>query len=331
MTARMPAEFEAHERTIMCWPARDEIWGAAKSQAEEDYATIAAAIATFEPVTMVASEASVDRASDLCGPGVAVVALPIDDSWARDSGPIYVIGSDGNRLALDWTFNAWGRKFLPYDDDARLVERWCAMVDEPRRVVDMVLEGGSLTVDGEGTLITTEQCLLHPNRNPDLDRAQIQQRLCEELGVTTVIWLPVGLELDEDTDGHVDNVAAFTAPGRVLAQGCSDPLRADEERMAANLSVLRDGVDARGRRLDVVEVPVLPFIEIDGEVVAVPYLNLYVCNGGVVVPVCGHPADDEMLGLIAAEFPGREVVAVPGATLALGGGGPHCITQQVPA
>ena len=214
MSQRMPAEFEPHERTIMCWPTCAEIWGSMRHRAEEDYATIVTEIGAFEPVIMIAPESSAARAVDLCGPGVDVVTLPINDSWARDSGPMYVTQrAGGPRLALDWTFNGWGGKFEPFDDDACLVERWCQLWDEPRRSIDMVLEGGAITLDGEGTLVTTEQCLLHPNRNPTMSRAAIEHRLRDELGVSAVVWIPFGLELDDDTDGHVDNVAAFCRSG----------------------------------------------------------------------------------------------------------------------
>lgn len=327
---RVPAEWGPHEGTIMCWPTRDAIWGTRRDQAVEDYATIANVIARFEPVTMVAPPRRVEEADAACGPGVTVVELPIDDSWARDSGPLYAVAADGSRVVIDPIFNGWGDKFTPYDDDARLASRWAARRGERCVPVDMVLEGGAVTVDGRGTVLTTEQCLLHRNRNPSLSRAEIEDGVRAALGVTTVVWLPYGLVLDDDTNGHVDNVAAFIQPGRVLAQGCADPDEPDHERLGVNLRCIRDSTDAGDDRLQVVEVPVLAFTELDGERLAVPYLNLYLCNDGAIVPVCGHEADDEMLSVIAEHLPGREVVAVPGAVLALGGGGPHCITQQIP-
>jgi len=324
----MPAEWEPHERTLVCWPARAEIWGDLRRQAELDHAELVRAVARFEPVTVIARPEDVQRAADLCGE-VQVLAIPIDDSWVRDSGPIVVTGG-GRRVARDFRFNAWGEKFHPYDDDARLVDRWAREVGMERRSVDLVLEGGAITVDGAGTLVTTEQCLLHPNRNPRATRRRIEAVLEDALGVREVVWVPYGLELDDDTDGHVDNVAAFIRPGLVLLQGCDDPSEPDHERLAVDRRCLSGHVDARGEPLEVVEIPVLPFAEIGGERRPVPYLNLYQCNGGVLVPVCGHPADDEVLDQLRGVFEGREVVPVPGAVLALGGGGPHCVTQQIP-
>ncbi|MFM7065018.1 MAG: agmatine/peptidylarginine deiminase [Actinomycetes bacterium] len=331
---RMPAEWAPHERTVMCWPARDDLWGTHRAQAVEEYVGVAAAVAQFEPVTMVAppryAEEAATRCADVDGE-VTVVELPVDDSWARDSGPLYVVDAAGDRLVVDVTFNSWGEKFLPYGDDALLARRWAEHVGVPVEDEAMVLEGGAISVDGTGTVLTTEQCLLHPNRNPTMDRAEIEAGLHRVLGTSHVVWLPFGLALDDDTDGHVDNVAAFVGPATVLRQGCDDPAEDDHGRMAANAAVLAGAASADGTPLTAVEVPVLPFAELGGARLAVPYLNLYLCNGGAVVPVSGHPADDDMLALVAAQLPARRVVPVPAVAIAFGGGGPHCITQQVPA
>ena len=334
---RMPAETDPHEGTIMCWPARPQIWHNRLRQAQSDYAEIAQAIARYEPVTMIARPEHAELAADLCGPGVEVVALPIDDSWARDSGPIHVLRDGGDerptriRRVAGFAFNSWGGKFLPCNDDVALKAAWCALRGEALHPVDMVLEGGALSVDGQGTLITTQQCLMHPNRNPTMVRAVMESVIGVELGVSTFVWLPYGLALDDDTDGHVDNVAAFARPGLVVMQGCIDEDEDDHLRMEANRRWLSGTADARGERLEVLSVPVLPFVEVNNQRLAVPYLNYYACNGALIVPVCGHEADDDMLSLIASAYPGRVVVPVPGETLALGGGGPHCITQQIPA
>jgi agmatine deiminase len=327
---RMPAEFAPHERTVMCWPARATLYRDLLGAAEEAHALVAATIARFEPVTMIADVGAGERAAEACGGGVDVVELPIDDSWFRDSGPIYVTDGD-RRVALDWTFNAWGGKFTPYADDAAVARRYAELVGDDVRTIPVVLEGGAIAVDGSGTLVTTEQCLLHPNRNPVLAKVDIEAVLRAELGVSTIVWLPHGLALDDDTDGHVDNIAAFPRPGTLLVQTCDDAAEEDWLRTNVDVRCARGVIDALGEAIDVVEVPVLPFTQVGGERVAVPYLNFYVANGVVVVPVCGHPADDDMLAIIAEQYPGREVVALDvGAVLAYGGGGIHCITQQVP-
>jgi agmatine deiminase len=321
---RLPAEWELHERTLMGWPCRQELWGATIDRAREQYGAVANAIADFEPVTMIANPGEdAARARAACASNVEIVELPLDDSWLRDCGPIYVYDDAGGRIATHFRFNAWGEKFTPWDRDAdvgRLIAE--ALGDEVRRA-PIVLEGGSILGDGSGILLTTEQCLLHPNRNPSLGRYDIESVLLEFLGVETVVWLGRGLVEDRDTDGHVDLIASFTGPRRALLQ--TVPIEnVNSENCQENLERLRQaGIEAA-------ELPFLPYMEVAGETVAVSYLNFYVCNGAVIVPVCGAASDPEALALVAEAFPGREVVPVPSAVLAYGGGGPHCITQQVP-
>jgi agmatine deiminase len=323
---RTPAEWEPHERTIMGWPCRADLWGETIEQAREQYAGVANAVAAFEPVTMIANpgeQAAQARAA--CAGGVEVLELPLDDSWLRDTGPIYTYGDDGSRVAVHFRFNAWGEKFAPWDADAAVGALVAEQLGDSVREADLVLEGGSILTDGEGTLLTTEQCLLHPSRNPQLDRGQIEAALAENLGVSRFVWLGHGLVEDRDTDGHVDLIAAFTRPGRVLLQGVpvGNP---NEAHCAENAQRLR----AAG--LEVAELSVLPYAQVAGETVAGSYMNFYIANGAVIVPVTGGDADsdEQALAVIAAEFPGREVLGVPGLVIAYGGGGPHCITQQVP-
>ncbi len=320
----------------MCWPVRADMWGDLLADAESAHADVANAIAQFEPVTMLAPARSIEHAAARCGPGVDVVELPIDDSWFRDSGPIYVTDDQGALVATDWRFNSWGDKFFPYADDAAAAGRFASLRGDPVRSIDMVFEGGSITGDGDGTLVTTTQCLMHPNRNPTMTQVEIEAVLRRELGADRTIWLPHGLALDDDTDGHVDNIAAFAAPGRLVLQGCNDRNEDDWLRLDIDRRVVLGALDAQGRSLDVVTVPVLPFAEIDRgdgpERVVVPYLNYYLGNGFVLVPTCGHGADADMVALIAEQYPGREAITLDvGAILAAGGGGIHCITQQLPA
>jgi agmatine deiminase len=267
--------------------------------------------------------AEAQQARAACGAAVDIIELPLDDSWLRDCGPIYVRGSDGRRVAVHFRFNSWGEKFAPWERDAAvggLVAEW---LGDPVVRPPLVLEGGSVCVDGEGVLLTTEQCLLNRNRNPSLSREQIEQALRQYLGVVEIVWLGRGLIEDRDTDGHVDLTAAFIRPGQVLLQSVPEE-NPNFDRCAEN----RARLEAAG--IDVIEVPCLPYAQVAGETVAAGYLNFYICNGAVILPVTGAETDAEALSIIASAYPGREVIAVPGAVLAYGGGGPHCITQQVP-
>lgn len=327
----MPAEWEPHAATLMAWPARRDLWGPAWEQAQTEYAGVANAIADHEPVLMIVAPGGSTAARGLLTGAVELLEAPIDDSWLRDNGPIIVLDEAGDRVGVHFTFNSWGGKYLPFDRDAAVAGPILEHLGIPRERSAMVLEGGALTVDGEGTLITTEQCLLHPNRNPGMSREQIEDELRDRLGVETIIWLPFGQADDQDTDGHVDGVATYARPGVVLVQTAPDPDHADHERMQANLEVLRGTHDARGRTLEVIELPAFSAAEVNGAELSVPYLNIYIANGVVIVPLGLHPSDEEALAIIATAFPDRDIVGVPANTIAYGGGGPHCITQQVPA
>jgi agmatine deiminase len=324
----LPAETVSHERTMIAWPTetrRSALWGDQLEEARAAHATVARAVVAHEPVMLVAEPDDVAGVARACGPKVDILPAPIDDSWIRDSGPIIVIDGAGDRHAVHFRFNAWGGKYQPYDHDATVGARVGAALGLPVHEAPMVLEAGSIAVDGAGLLVTTERCLLNPNRNPGWTRAQIEAALRQWLGVEQIVWLADGIAEDDETDGHVDNVVAFSAPGRALVQGCEDPTNPNHALAADNRARLG------GAGIDVVDVPVLPYAQVGAARLPVPYVNYYVANGNVVVPVTGHAADEDALAIIAAEYPGREVVGVPGAVLAYGGGGVHCITQPVPA
>lgn len=310
----------------MAWPSRRELWGAHWDDALRDYAAVASAIADFEPVLMVCAPGRAREVRARCSSGVSVVEIPIDDSWARDSGPAFVRNAAGEVAVSAFGFNAWGGRWHPHDDDARLGERVAAHLGLRCFMAPFVLEGGSYFVDGEGTLVTTEQCLLNPNRNPHLSKDQIEQGLRDHLGVDTVVWLPFGHSLDTGpagTDGHVDGVLQYVAPGHVLLEHVSDPTSPEHERGLANLAVLERAVDESGRRL---EISLLD----PGPDAVVSYANHYLANGAVIVPIAGTAADAAALEVLRSVHPRRTVVGVPGSVLADGGGGPHCITQQIP-
>jgi len=321
---RTPAEWEPHERTLMGWPCRVGLWGETIAQARQDYAAVANAIAGFEPVMMIANpgpDAAQARAG--CGAGVEVVELALDDSWLRDCGPIYTYGEDGRRIAVHFVFNGWGEKFSPYNHDAALGGLIADRLGDELLSASLVLEGGSILSDGAGTLLTTEECLLNPNRNPSLSREQIETGLAGYLGAERILWLGKGLIEDRDTDGHVDLIAAFAGPDQVLLQTVPEG-NPNFDRCEQNRQRLQ------AAEVDVIELPFLPYAVVAGETVAAAYLNFYICNGAVIVPVAGAETDSEALSIIDRAYPGREIVPVPGAVLAYGGGGPHCITQQVP-
>jgi agmatine deiminase len=321
---RMPAEWAPHERTIVCWPARESMWKQHFAAAKAEHAAVINAIAAFEPVTLAVDPSQEAEARAAVRGDVDIVAIPLDDSWARDSGPIFVAG-DGARAGVHFGFNAWGEKFAPYDDDAAFGARVLEHLGVERiDAGDLILEGGSIAVDGEGTLITTEQCLLHPTRNPRLGREEIEARLRERLGVERVVWLGLGLLEDDDTDGHVDNICAWIEPGRALLQTVADE---DDP----NFGLCRENAERLSAAgIDVVELDVLPRLEGEQPPVVVPYVNFYIANGALIVPVTGAETDADALALLERLYPGREAVPVSGTTLALGGGGVHCITQQVP-
>jgi agmatine deiminase len=337
----MPAETDRHERTLMGWPTctrEQSLWRGHLAIARRAWAEVAATIARFEPVTMAVAcgeldDGGPDSASVLLEgqPGIDLVELPLDDSWLRDHGPIVVRNpATGARRARHFGFNAWGGKYEPYEADAEVAGRLAENLGLPVDRIDFVLEGGSIAVDGEGLLITTERCLLHSNRGPLPGGAPrthegVERALADSLGIDRVVWLPDALTDDDGTDGHIDNVVAVPAPGRVLLQGCADPADPDHVIAAEN----RRRLEVAG--LEVTELTVLARARCLDREVEVPYGNLYACNGAVIVPVTGHPYDDEALAVIGRLYPGREVVPVPGAVIAYGGGGPHCITQQVPA
>lgn len=326
---RMPAEWDRHERTVMSWPANRSIWGNSFERAKDEYAATARAIAGFEPLLMVVNPGDEADAAARCGPSVDIVSMPIDDSWMRDSGPIVVRDAGGNRQGLHFRFNAYGERF-PHARDARVGARVLAHLKIGMHKSEMILEGGSIAVDGEGTLITTEQCLLNPNRNPDMTRAAIERELTAQLGAEKVIWLPWGRVEDLHTDGHVDVVCMFVRPGVVIAQGCEDRSNPNYERMQANLRILRTTADARGRQLQIIELPMLPLVEVNTTPTLVSNANAYFVNRGLIVPVAGTPEDDRVLEIFRRACPEREVVGVGAAAIGFGGGGIHCITQQIP-
>lgn len=328
----MPAEWERHQRCWIAWPCRESLWGspAGMEKARAAYAAVARAIARFEPVTMIARPEHIAEAQKACGSGVSVQGHAIDDSWLRDTGPSFVRDAQGRLAGVAWRFNGWGGKYQPYDQDAAFAASLLQELGLPCLKAPLVAEGGALHVDGEGTLLTTRQCLLNANRNPGLDQAGAEQILREFLGVRKIIWLNEGLSGDE-TDGHVDNAVCFAAPGKVILQGCDDPGDANYTIAAENHSLLAGETDAAGRRFEIIRLPLpKPRFDAKGQRLTLSYVNYYLANGGIVLPSFGDPADGIAREIIAGAFPGRPIVQTPALDIVAGGGGIHCITQQMP-
>jgi agmatine deiminase len=323
----MPAEWSPHQATLMAWPThtRAGLWGDLFDDAQRDHATIANAIADFEPVVMVVDPAQAGDARALLRAEVELLPTPIDDSWMRDSGPIFVSDQHGEVALVHFGFNGWGKRYSPYDRDAQVPAAISAALGMRRYIAPMILEGGAITVDGEGTLLTTETCLLNPNRNPALSRRDNERLLCDYLGAEVVVWLPGGWVASRDTDGHVDGVAAFIGPAQVVLYAPADETDADHQRAEVNRRMIEATPDALGRAIEV--HPVDP-----GRTLELTHLNLYFTNGNAaIVPLAGVPEDEVALAQLAAAMPGRQLITVDGRVLHAGGGGPHCITQQVPA
>jgi len=326
---QMPAEWALHSRCWMAWPTREAIWGEHLEAAMQGYARTARAIAEFEPVTMLTPAAFTDSAAESCGPEIEIISWDLDDSWMRDFGPNFL--KKGDELAVSvFHFNAWGRKYRKYRKDAALGHRMAEAMAIPCFTSALFMEGGGICTDGEGTLLTTEQCILNDNRNPGLSKAEAEHELCHALGVKKVIWLP-GDPHDDETDGHVDGLACFVRPGVVLAELDPNP---DSERhgiLMKNVQALEQATDARGRKLEIHFIEEASEVDAAGDRFCRSYINFYIANGGIVMPAYGIPADERARTVVASCFPGRKIVQVDIMGVATGGGGIHCITQQQPA
>ena len=326
----MPAEWEPHAACWMAWPCLDILWGQGLSAARAAYAEAARTIARFEPVILLARSEHAEEAAALCGPSVRVLAMPIEDSWTRDSGPTFLVDGAGGVAGVDWVFNSWGHFYARDTTDEAIALGILARLGMRRYAAPFILEGGSIHVDGQGTLITTEQCLLDPRRNAGMEKRDFEELFEAYLGVRKVIWLGEGLEGD-DTNGHVDIVACFARPGVVLLHRCQDGDDPNRRVYEDSLRRLELTTDAGGRPLEIIPLDQPARREHAGKRLDLSYINFYLANGAVILPGFDDPADQEALATLRRLFPDREVVQLPGLEIFKGGGGIHCITQQQPA
>lgn len=329
---RMPDEGEAHAATWMAFGASASVWGdRLLPVVRRNLADIANAIVAHEPVKMLVREEDHDIAERLCVAKVELIVCPIDDLWIRDTGSVFVKRRGGGLGAVDFNFNGWGGK-QEHADDAEVAGFVARRAGVQSIATDLVLEGGGIEVDGQGTAIITESCVLNPNRNPGVSKTACEAELRRLLGIEKVIWLP-GIAGHDITDGHTDFYARFSRPGVVVAGRDDDPDSFDHAVTLRHLEILRAATDARGRRLKVVTLPGPSEIRPghDAREFAAGYINFYVCNGAVLVPEFGdRTADAKARDTLRALFPGRSVVQLNIDGLAAGGGGIHCATQQQP-
>lgn len=349
---RMPGEFEPHDGCYMIWPERPDNWRLGGKPAQKVFAEVANTIGKYEPMTMIVSKAQYENAKHWLNDYVRVVEMTNDDSWVRDCGATFVINDKGDMRGVDWEFNAWGGLvdglYFPWDSDDKIASKMCEIerVDS-YRTEGFVLEGGSIHVDGEGTVMVTEECLLSEGRNPHMTKEEIGNKLCEYLNCEKVLWIPRGIYNDE-TNAHVDNMANFVKPGVVVLAWTDDENDPQYERSLEAYNYLINETDAKGRKLEVHKMytptPILITKEesegvdaVDGTLpreegdrLAASYANYYTGNGFIALPIFNDPNDQKAIDLLKELYPDREIVPIYAREILLGGGNIHCITQQVP-
>ncbi len=329
----MPDESAPHHCTWMAFGAKASIWGDALLPAvQENLGLIARTLVEFEPVRMLVRQADVSRARNLCGSNVELIVTELDDLWMRDSGPVFVRNETGELAGVDFNFNGWGNKQV-HVNDAGVADVTINLASARHISSSLILEGGGIEVDGEGTALVTESCVLNANRNPGVGKAQAEAELKRVLGLQKIIWLP-GIAGRDITDGHTDFYARFLKPGAVVAALESDPSQYDYQVTRRHLEILQSATDAQGRSLDVTTLTAPTTIrpQFDSAEFAPGYINYYVANGVVLMPEFGDTNTDAEAQLVLEEsYPGRQVIALNIDAIAAGGGGIHCATQQEPA
>jgi agmatine deiminase len=337
----MPGEWHPHAATWMAWPHDDEQWIGMLEPVRREFAALVEAIAAREPVNLLLAddESDADARRRLGRGTIRFHRVPHQDVWLRDSGPTFLVRPaaagpqprDSSVFLVDWDFNGWGEKY-PADLDNQIPTHVARILGGvPLHSPRVIMEGGSIEVDGRGTVLTTRQCLLSPHRNPTASEAELSNCLKDNLGVRQVIWLDEGLEGDH-TDGHIDTISRFTDERTIVTATCDARDDPNHAVLAANLERLRDARDADGRPYRVIELPIpRTLAHFEGERLPLTYANFYIVNGAVIVPVYGDDHDAPAIEILRPLFPGREVVPLKARALITGGGAFHCVTQQQPA
>ncbi|MGC4002816.1 MAG: agmatine deiminase family protein [Pirellulales bacterium] len=328
----MPAEWEPHAATWLSWPHKEASWPGKFAPIPKVFARLARTLARNETVNILAGDGASADAYKHVGnvPNVEIHVVETDDAWIRDSGPTFLVGpADQPPAVVNWGYNAWGGKYPPFEQDDRIPSEIAAITRRKIFTPRMILEGGAIDVNGRGTLLTTEQCLLNKNRNPKLDKPAIEKYLRDYLNVSNILWLKEGI-VGDDTDGHIDELARFVNPTTIVAAVESDDSDENYAVLQKNLADLRAMTDQDGKPFTVVALPMPRPLFYDDQRMPGSYTNFYIANGTVVVPQFGDPADWDVLDILRPLFPGREVVGLPARDLAWGLGAFHCVTQQEP-
>ncbi|MBP5647687.1 agmatine deiminase [Candidatus Saccharibacteria bacterium] len=348
----MPSELAEHKCTYLLWPERPDNWRMGAKPAQAAYKKVIEAIAKHEPVVVGVNQSQYLHVLGMNMKNVSVVELSNNDAWIRDSGATMVVNGHGEMRAVDWGFNAYGGTldgiYFPWDFDDYVAAKMADIEHVDRYVPEMIAEGGAFHTDGEGTLIVTEETMLSEDRNPNMTREEIERDLCEYTGCEKVLWLPYGVYKDEDTEGHVDNICQFVAPGKVVLAWEDNPEDPQHERSVKDLEYLESVTDAKGRKLEVVKIHVPNVItiteeeaewidtvegtypRIPGDRLPASYINYYNCNGAVILPIFNDPHDEDAIRTLQELFPDKVIETIYAREILLGGGNIHCITQQVP-
>ena len=329
-TFKVPGRFEDHECTFITWPCKDsdlEIFNY-----ENEIVIFAEKLSKFEKVIVIADPSNFDKAFKKCKHFALVWSIPTDFSWIRDNGPIFIKNNKEEVAGIHFKFNGWGNKFEKCESVKEMPKHLLEKLNIKRFTSDLILEGGGVSFDGQGTMITTEQMLMHENRNASFSKIQIEKEVRDLLGIEKVIWLKKGLVEDEGTDGHVDCVAEYLAPKKILVQTVYDKKNPNYELLKINLEILKTENDAQGNKLEIIEMPYLPYFpQLYNNIQYVsPYTNYYIANKSVLVPEVDPKLDEKAYQLIQDIYIDRTIVPIPAYYQAIGGGGPGCITQQLP-
>ena len=326
---RVPGRFEEHECTFITWPCFTDL---EIENFEKEIISFAKKLSEYEKVIIISDPKDFKKANNFCKDFALIWPIPTDWSWIRDNGPIFVKKKEKEIEAIHFNFNAWGQKYFPCKTVKEMPKLLLKKLKIKRHFSNLILEGGGVTFDGMGTMVTTEQMLLNKNRNPNYSKKEIEIEVYKLLGIEKVIWLKKGLFEDKSTDGHVDCVAEYLAPGKILIQTTYEKNNPNYEILNENYNIIKNETDASGKKLEIIEMPYLPYFskKYKNSFYVSPYTNYYIANRAVMLPEVDPKLDHKAYKIIEQIYPERNIEPIQSFYQAIGGGGPGCITQQLP-